>query len=157
MQSATHRVDEAARQGLRVNATDLQLLGNLYTRGPLSPSALAAALDIAAASITVAVDRLCARGLVARTPDPQDKRRSIIALSPACRGWLDLAYGPLNVDGPGLLARYTAEELATIAHFVAASTELQADRADAIMKLPPMSDYTERPQSNGPAHQTSRY
>lgn len=138
MQSATHQVDEAARLGLRVNATDLQLLGSLDAAGSQSPSALADAVGITGASTTVAVDRLSARGLVTRTPNPRDKRRSIIALTPACRRWLERAYGPLRTDGPALLAHYTPEELATIAHFVAASTALQTDRADAITRLPPI-------------------
>lgn len=136
MQGATHRVDEAARQGLHVNATDMQLLGNLHAHGPLSPTTLANALSITQASTTVAVDRLSTRGLVTRATDPRDKRRSIIALTPACQSWLGSAYGPLRTDGPAVLAQFTAKELATIARFIAASTTLQTDRADAIARLP---------------------
>ena len=140
MQGATQAVDEAARVGLGVNRTDLRLLGALHRCGPLAPSALAEALGITAASTTVAVDRLVSRGLVRRSPDPTDGRRSAVSLSLDCERWLDEAYGGLQTGGAQLLATFSPIERATIARFVAASTALQERQADVIAALPPLSE-----------------
>jgi DNA-binding MarR family transcriptional regulator len=56
-------------------------LGVLMRRGPLRPGALAEALGIAARSATEVVDVLEGRGLVARAPDPGDRRATLVALT----------------------------------------------------------------------------
>ncbi|MGI0053221.1 MAG: MarR family winged helix-turn-helix transcriptional regulator [Thermoplasmata archaeon] len=51
--------------------------------GPTCPGALAQALDISPAAATDLVDRLEARGLVVRSADPEDRRSTRVALTPA--------------------------------------------------------------------------
>lgn len=138
MQGATHRVDEAVRRGLGVNATDMRVLATLHRHGSLTPGHLAQSVEITAASMTIAVDRLSRRSLVSRGRDPHDARRSLITLAPSCAQWIEQAYGPLQTDGPAMLAQFTEPQLETIAKFVADSTQLQDRRAEAITQLPPM-------------------
>ena len=62
----------------------LSLLGKHGEPG-LRNSALAAQLHIAPRSTTEVVDQLAAKSLVTRSPDPADRRASLISLSPAGR------------------------------------------------------------------------
>ena len=51
-------------------------------QGPLSLSELAAAVSVDAPYATLIVDNLEERGLVERRPDPADRRRKLVALTP---------------------------------------------------------------------------
>jgi DNA-binding MarR family transcriptional regulator len=51
--------------------------------GPLSLSGLAEALGVDAPYATLIVDSLEQRGLVGRQPDPEDRRRKLVTLTPA--------------------------------------------------------------------------
>jgi len=52
-------------------------------KGPMSLSALAEAVGVDAPYATLIVDNLEERGLVARRPDPADRRRKLVTLTPA--------------------------------------------------------------------------
>jgi DNA-binding MarR family transcriptional regulator len=53
------------------------------SEGPLSLSALADAIGVDAPYATLIVDSLEERGLVERQPDPDDRRRKLVSLTPA--------------------------------------------------------------------------
>lgn len=55
------------------------------TDGPLSLSGLAEAVGVDAPYATLIVDSLEQRGLVERQPDPADRRRKLVTLTPAGR------------------------------------------------------------------------
>jgi len=55
------------------------------TEGPLSLSGLAEAIGVDAPYATLIVDSLEERGLVERQPDPADRRRKLVSLTPAGR------------------------------------------------------------------------
>ena len=55
------------------------------TEGPLSLSGLAEAVGVDAPYATLIVDSLEERGLVERQPDPADRRRKLVTLTPAGR------------------------------------------------------------------------
>jgi DNA-binding MarR family transcriptional regulator len=67
-----HRLSAAGRQALAV----IDGAGR-----PLSPTTIAARLLVTTASITSLLDTLERRGLVARRPDPDDRRRLLISLT----------------------------------------------------------------------------
>lgn len=64
-------------------------LSTVERHGPMTPSELAARERIQRPTATRVLMRLEAQGLVARTPDPQDGRSSLIAATPAARALLD--------------------------------------------------------------------
>lgn len=75
-----HRLSPAARQAL----------GTLDGHGgPLSPGEVADRLLLTPASITSLLDTLERRGLVTRTPDPQDRRRVLVEITEAGRAVVD--------------------------------------------------------------------
>ena len=71
-------------QSAELTLTQLGALSKLRG-GPLPAGKLAEQLGISPASLTRVLDRLEARGLLRRTPDPHDRRNRIVALTPEGR------------------------------------------------------------------------
>jgi DNA-binding MarR family transcriptional regulator len=68
-----HRLSRAGREALAVlDGAD----------GPLSPTAIAERLIVTNASVTSLLDTLERRGLVERRPDPGDRRRLLVVITP---------------------------------------------------------------------------
>ena len=83
------------------------VLGRLDRQGPQSTSDLAAAERVRPQSMAQTLGDLEAEGLITRTADPNDRRRTLIDLSPA--GHRELAADRLHREG--WLARAIADEL----------------------------------------------
>jgi DNA-binding MarR family transcriptional regulator len=81
--------------------------------GPLSLSELASAVNVDAPYATLIVDNLEERGLVERRPDPADRRRKLVALTPEGK---EAAQRVLRVkrEPPPGFARLTPAELDTL-------------------------------------------
>jgi DNA-binding MarR family transcriptional regulator len=77
-----HRHREAL-EPLNVSPSHGRALAVLMRHGPMRPGALAEHLRIAPRSATEVVDDLQERGLVERTPDPADRRATVLHLTPA--------------------------------------------------------------------------
>ncbi len=69
----------------------------------LSPSALAAATLVTSGTMTTRLDRLSARGLVERRPDPTDRRGVIVRLTDGGARKVDAALADLLARERGLL------------------------------------------------------
>lgn len=80
--SLRHRNREAL-EPLHVSPSHGRALSVLMRHGPMRPGALAERLRIAARSATEVVDDLQERGLVARAPDPADRRATLVSLTEA--------------------------------------------------------------------------
>ncbi|MCA1780916.1 MAG: MarR family winged helix-turn-helix transcriptional regulator [Dermatophilaceae bacterium] len=79
-------------------------------RGTLPMSTISARLQVHQTSVTNAVDRLEAAGLVRRLPHPSDRRTTLIEITPEGRSLADEATTLLNrevFNQPGLSARDT--------------------------------------------------
>jgi DNA-binding MarR family transcriptional regulator len=83
----------ALDQGLRrhgLSGAGRQALAALDgARHPLSPTTLAERLLVTTASMTSLLDTLEGRGLVARRPDPDDRRKQLVSLTRAGRALVD--------------------------------------------------------------------
>ena len=74
----------ASKERFDVTHGQLRVLRILdHAERPLRLSELAGRLDIVPRSATSVVDNLEAAGLVARTPDPHDRRATLVDLTPA--------------------------------------------------------------------------
>jgi DNA-binding MarR family transcriptional regulator len=81
--------DEASREQ-KLSAAGRQLLAVLEGAGtPLSPTDISERLMVTTASITSLVDTLEKRKYVKRSPDPDDRRRILVSLTPAGRKVVD--------------------------------------------------------------------
>lgn len=72
----------AQRIGCRLTTTQWAALSKLYEVGPKSQNELGRLTAMDVATIKGVVDRLAARGLCEFGPDPGDRRRRFIALTP---------------------------------------------------------------------------
>jgi len=77
------RLSREALEPLNVSPSHGRALSVLMRHGPTRPGALAERLRIAARSATEVVDDLERRGLVARAPDPADRRATLVSLTEA--------------------------------------------------------------------------
>lgn len=110
------RIAEANIAASGLCLTDFAVLEALLHGGPLRASVIAEKVLLTSGSMTSAIDRLAARGLVERVPDPHDARARLIELTDAGRALiepifaqhsaaLDSAVGGLGVDERGQLLR----------------------------------------------------
>ncbi|MEW6581873.1 MAG: MarR family transcriptional regulator [Actinomycetota bacterium] len=111
--SVVTREIEAVLQGLELNLSrfEILLVLSFSRRGSLPASRLRDALMIHGSSVTYLLDRLEAAGLVARAPDPEDRRVVRIALTDAGRDTLDRACALLVEGGFGAFASVPEERL----------------------------------------------
>ncbi|MDN4597083.1 MarR family winged helix-turn-helix transcriptional regulator [Leifsonia virtsii] len=89
----------------------LSALSTIVRRGPLRPSELAAIEVAAAPTITRVVAELEARGLVERTPDPEDRRSLFVSGTDAGTELLLEARSDRARAAAGILADLTPEQL----------------------------------------------
>jgi MarR family transcriptional regulator, 2-MHQ and catechol-resistance regulon repressor len=86
-QIAEHSIEEA---GLCL--TDFAALEALLHKGPLTITEIQGKVLLASGSMTAAVDRLEKKGLLVRTPAPEDRRAKVLALTPAGRLVVETAF-----------------------------------------------------------------
>ena len=61
----------------------MEVLGEVSRTGVITPAELAARMHVRVQSLTDSINELATRGLVSRRPDPTDRRRQLIELTPA--------------------------------------------------------------------------
>ncbi len=99
---------------LGLNRGEVGVLSALRVAGPphrLSPTMLGKGLMLSSAGVTSRLDRLERRGLLARLPDPDDRRGVIVELTDAGRELVDAAVRANITSGRQLLSRLDADEI----------------------------------------------
>jgi DNA-binding MarR family transcriptional regulator len=71
----------AGRRGDQLSFTELAVLARLHRDGPASASQLANDERVTAQAVGAAIGALHQRGLVERTPDLQDRRKTVVSLT----------------------------------------------------------------------------
>lgn len=113
---------EAVGAYLGVSAVDQRALGIIGAHGPLSAGALAKEIGLTPGAVTGMVDRLERAGLVARTPDPADRRRVVITV--VGRGVFGDVFAGLSTAMTAMVARYSPEEQRVIADYVTRTIDI---------------------------------
>jgi DNA-binding MarR family transcriptional regulator len=129
--SAADAVDAAAADLFGVNRTDLRIIGAVVER-PLTAGQVADAVGLSPAAATTAIQRLVARGYLTRDPDPDDRRRAVVKLTPSAREQAMRIYEPVGDAGVRELQRRTVAELEVIAEFLERGRALQLEQAERI-------------------------
>jgi MarR family transcriptional regulator, 2-MHQ and catechol-resistance regulon repressor len=90
---AMEAVDRRSIEKLGLGLSDFAVLEMLLHKGPQPVNTIGAKVLLTSGSITAAVDRLEARGLVRRGNDPQDRRARIVHLTRPGRKLIACAFG----------------------------------------------------------------
>jgi DNA-binding MarR family transcriptional regulator len=123
-QDASEAFDEAFGRRHDLSGPERRCLG-LVAFGPQTPRAIADATSLTPAAITALLDRLEARDLLTRKPDPDDRRKVIVEATGKTQRLIKQAYGRIQQEGALLLQRYPASDRAIIHGFLADAVELQ--------------------------------
>jgi len=78
---ALTRYAAAGIGGTRLSDSDFRVLEVLLHKGPLPVNTIGPVVDLTPGSISIAVDRLVAKGLVSRVESAEDRRVRIVALT----------------------------------------------------------------------------
>lgn len=121
------RFVEILGQANRLHRTDMNALVVIMEatrRGePISPGQLARALHLSASATTALLDRLEQSGHVTRYRDPGDRRRVELLMPEGSMREGEQFFRPLGAEYSRAWARFTDQERATIAAFLAATIE----------------------------------
>jgi len=90
---ALSKIAERSIEDTGLGLTDFVALEALLHKGPQTITEIQARVLLASGSMTAAVDRLEAKGLIRRTPAPGDRRTKVLKLTPAGKRIAEAAYG----------------------------------------------------------------
>lgn len=99
--------------------SQLSVLASLSRQGPVTLSELAETEGVAAASISGIVGRLVDKGLVDRIPHPDDRRSTLVEMSPQGRKVLEKGRGERTAFLAERLDRLSAREREVLTEAVA--------------------------------------
>jgi DNA-binding MarR family transcriptional regulator len=117
--------DKLAAERLGVSETDLHCLNIIENSGGLSAGELAVRSGLSTGAVTGVIDRLERAGYARRVPDPTDRRRVRVEVTPAFYDQAGRIWGPVAADWQATLAkRFTAEELELITSFLRTTSQL---------------------------------
>jgi DNA-binding MarR family transcriptional regulator len=101
----------------RLNRTDLRAI-EVLRRSGMTAGELARALGVTSGATTRVIDSLAAAGHVWRKPDPGDRRRVVVELTPAAVLLVDRTFEQLRADTRDALEAYADADLETVARFL---------------------------------------
>lgn len=101
-----------------INQTDLALMEQLISHGPLSPNDLASRLSVTTAGVTLVIDRLERAGHVRRERQQTDKRRVLVHPVQASVAQTYRHIAPMLNGLDAVLSALPADERTTIEHFL---------------------------------------
>ncbi|MEO8244303.1 MAG: MarR family transcriptional regulator [bacterium] len=131
-QDAVQRYDQLVGDHEGLTQTERHCIA-LLVGGAMAPHEIATGIHLTRAAVTSLLDRLEARGLVQRSPDANDRRRLIVALT---RDGLDLCerhYGGLMERGQGLLASMSDADLTAMVRFLDEALMLQGQVTEELL------------------------
>jgi MarR family 2-MHQ and catechol resistance regulon transcriptional repressor len=98
-------------EGTGLGLTDFCVLERLLHNGPAPVNALGPMVDLTPGSISIAVDRLVAKGLVSRVESEQDRRVRVVALTSSGRNLISAAFRGHSGQMKKVFSELSAEEL----------------------------------------------
>lgn len=114
----TEDFERALGSELSVNQTDLSAMQHLIVAGALSPTALAERLELSSAAVTTVIDRLEGLGHVRRTPNPDDRRGTLVVPEPASVGRAMGRIVPMVTEVDRAIREFDEDEQAIITRYL---------------------------------------
>src|ERR1700733_1063801 len=101
-------------EGTGLGLTDFCLLERLLHNGPAPVNALGPMVGLTPGSISIAVDRLVAKGLVSRVESEQDRRVRVVALTSSGKDLITAAFRGHSGQMKKVFSELSPEELRTL-------------------------------------------
>src|SRR5246127_733803 len=114
MMKAMRALTKYAAAGIEetgLGLSDFAVLEVLLHKGPLPVNTIGPIVDLTPGSISTAVDRLFAKGLVSRVESAEDRRVRIVALTPRGKALIDSAFRKHSAQMRKAFAELSPEEL----------------------------------------------
>jgi MarR family transcriptional regulator, 2-MHQ and catechol-resistance regulon repressor len=108
---ALTRYATAGIQDTGLGLSDFGVLELLLSKGPLPVNTIGPMVDLTPGSISIAVDRLVAKGLVSRVESTEDRRVRIVALTPRGKDLIVSAFRKHSGQMKRVLSELSPEEL----------------------------------------------
>lgn len=124
---------DAVLMDARITFSDWLVLSALNARGPSIQRDLGKQLDMIGASMVERIDQLESAGLVKRSPVPQDRRASLVALTPPGAELYQQVHKAMGTTEKAIVAGLTPEEVATtrkaLSHIADRARTLRSQRS----------------------------
>jgi len=104
----------AGIQETGLGLSDFGVLELLLHGGPLPVNTIGPMVDLTPGSISIAVDRLVAKGLVSRIESAEDRRVRIVALTPSGQDLIVSAFRKHSLQMKKVFSDLSAEELRSL-------------------------------------------
>src|ERR1700683_917538 len=111
---ALTRYAAAGIEATGLGLSDFGVLEVLLHKGPLPVNTIGPIVDLTPGSISIAVDRLFAKGLVSRVESGQDRRVRIVALTPRGRDLIAPAFRKHAGQMRKVFSKLSSEELRSL-------------------------------------------
>jgi MarR family 2-MHQ and catechol resistance regulon transcriptional repressor len=108
---ALTRYAAAGIEGTGLGDSDFRALEVLLHKGPLPVNTIGPIVDLTPGSISIAVDRLVAKGLVSRVESAEDRRVRIVALTPRGKALIVSAFRKHSGQMKRVFSELSPEEL----------------------------------------------
>lgn len=147
-QSASDMMDEGMAVLLGINRTDGRCLDIIDLHQKMTVGQLATESGLTTGAVTAVIDRLVKAGYVERLPDPVDRRKVIVQLTPAVAQIGDLVYGEMSTLGRSLMGGLTGAQMKLITHFLQVSSDMSRQMSELLRQHLPTGnvDHAERIQ-----------
>jgi DNA-binding MarR family transcriptional regulator len=119
---------------LGVNATDMECLGVLLFKGFTTPSELAQYTGLSSGATTAMLDRLEKSELIARRPNPKDRRSTHIVLVRETAEKLAPWFASLRSAQDQIVSRYSEAELELLADFFTRSVMMWEEERNKLLQ-----------------------
>jgi MarR family 2-MHQ and catechol resistance regulon transcriptional repressor len=127
---ALTRYAAAGIEGTGLGDSDFRVLEVLLHKGPLPVNTIGPIVDLTPGSISIAVDRLVAKGLVSRVESAEDRRVRIVALTPRGKDLIVPAFRKHAGQMKRVFSELSPEELRALEE----ALKRVGKRADALME-----------------------
>src|SRR6201995_6152584 len=108
---ALTRYAAAGIEGTGLGNSDFRVLEVLLHKGPLPVNTIGPIVNLTPGSISIAVERLVAKGLVSRVESAKDRRVRIVALTPRGKDLITVAFRKHSGQMKRVFAELSPEEL----------------------------------------------
>jgi MarR family transcriptional regulator, transcriptional regulator for hemolysin len=112
------RWGEGRFRALGLATAQIPVLAILKNLGPMTQTEMARLIQIEQPTMAQLLTRMERDGLIQRTPDPKDKRSSLVSLTPSARKVIPLARKILDEGSNIAFKGFTDRELATLSRLM---------------------------------------